>query len=150
MNRLLRSFIVCVLHHASTHYFPLSLSLPFGSRFSSLPPWARANHVLFSRSPLSGMRPCGYRAQLVLRVLHESSKYRSRPLFSTYLFFPYNQTQHCALTPARHPASRSWRAVATVLVAPVTHHAVRSLCCACFTQNTHNSLLLAKILSYFI
>lgn len=46
---------------------------PFRSRVSSLPPSARANHVLLSRSPLSGVRPLRYRAQLVLRVRHESS-----------------------------------------------------------------------------
>lgn len=46
---------------------------PFRSRVSSLPPPARANHVLLSRSPLSGARPLRYRAQLVLRVRHESS-----------------------------------------------------------------------------
>lgn len=93
---------------------------PFRSRVSSLPPSARANHVLLSRSPLSGVRPLRYRAQLVLRVRHESS-------FSSTTLSPF--PPHAD----RRFGSRSCDGAGRSCCASLARSLARS-CCAAFAR----------------
>lgn len=130
MNRFVLSRLVSFPSHGALSHPTIAIAVslaPNRSRVSSLLPPARANHVLFSRSPPSGMRPLLPCATRAARVLRTKSRHSSR--FSLVSFSPLQRSTPRALV---HPLVTLLSLVAygrrRPCCAPIARSRLRSSC----------------------